>query len=151
MNVLEVFVASMMLAVIAGCTVEPSVNTEGSIKFASQPDGGGKACGIPTKFPDPPARPGTAYEVSMDSNIYGCDNDRYNYVRFENVPSATKFILRSDICSDPNNKEWTFWLTTYIHPTTTGWIYFGDLASASEGEIVSRGGAARQKRSKWSG
>lgn len=139
MIIFKAFAATVMFVIIGGCTVEPSANTEGSINFAAQPDGGGTSCGIPIKFPDPPAKPGDPYEVSMDSDTHGCDNDQYNYVRLDNVPSATKIVLRSDYCHDNDNKEWTFWLTTYIHPTTTGWIYIGEIGSKNPGQIIQAG------------
>lgn len=138
MNNPRVFAVSVLLAAIVGCSQQNSPLMEnGTIVFAEKEDGGGKTCGVPT-VPDPEFELGEEFEVSMDSDKYGCDNDIYNYVRFENVPSATKIQLVSNYCYN-NVSEWIFHLSTIVHPTTTGWLYIGSLSSFNEGGIVTRG------------
>lgn len=143
MNGMRVLIAGLVFALGAGSIFQASAESvDPSVKFAANADGGGNTCGIPAKY-QAPVEPGDLYGeeyvVSFDKDEHNCDNDQYNYFRLENVPSATKIVLRSDYCHDDDNKEWTFWLSTYINPTTTGWISIGSLASASVGELVTKG------------
>lgn len=138
MNNFRAFAVSVLLAAIVGCSQQNSPLMEnGTIVFAEKEDGGGKTCGVPT-VPSPDFQLGDVYEVSMDRDTHGCDNDIYNYVRFENVPSATKIELTSNYCYNVVS-EWHFYLSTIVHPTTTGWLYIGSLSGFNEGGIVTKG------------
>jgi hypothetical protein len=150
MNNSRVFAVIMLLAAIVGCSQEASADMkDGTIIFSQNADGGGNKCTVPTVPPkdqNPKFKLGDTYEVSMRDNKFGCDNDVYNYVRLEGVPSATKIELISDICPDTDVKEWYFALTTIVQPTTTGLLYIGSISDSSAGGVVTPGLRLDEKR-----
>jgi hypothetical protein len=136
MNVLRMFAAGLVLAVSAlgvqEALAESSVAIpDGSITFAQNPDGSGATCGF-------------AFTHKQDGYNFhkgesGCQYDKYNYFRLENVPSASSFKLWAKACDRADEKSWEYDLKTYINPTTTGWLYISALRAASEGAIFARG------------
>ena len=142
MNVFTCFSVSLVVLVCAGCSQPVSADAKsempsGTIKLSSQSDGGGYVCGIPTT--SPPAEPGTRYKVSFDSDNHQCDNDKYNYIQLDNVPSATRLGFDSDYCEQDNREEWVFSLHTTKHPTTTILMYIPTILASTVGTIIAPG------------
>jgi hypothetical protein len=124
---------------------ESKVLPEGTIKFVGRTSGeneGNYPCGIELKSGD--------YVFPAPGSP--CQDDRDNFFKLDNSPSATLITLYSDalytthpppgqkFCYlDSIKNGWKFVLKTYIHPTTTDWISISELSSTTVGTIVKKG------------
>lgn len=102
----------------------------GSIMFTATADGGDPTCAFSLRSGD---------HLLDTSEANNCRNDKMNYFRLENAPSATYITFYSDkdigkkICVEPASgplpppQGWVYRIKTYIQPVTTGWIQFTTL------------------------
>ena len=115
-----------------GCVAEEAAKStsfpDGTISFAAESTGGGKACSLPL----------VTGEHDFKDDDFNCTNDEMSYFKFNQAPSTTEVMLQSERC-DGEKHKWFFDIKVYIHNLDTPWIFIGDLAAANPGDIVKRG------------
>jgi hypothetical protein len=150
MKFLKVLMAGVVLAAnLVGAQGAMAVDAipDGSIKFAGHDDGTFLPCSVVLTSQD---------YLFNDPNDYDCTNDRMNYFRFDNAPSATFITLYSHsdqsakTCQEKSGVDygWKYKLKLIKQPTTTIWIKIDDLHSMEAGDIVKAGVVLVEKKEK---
>ncbi|MCF5708465.1 hypothetical protein GIV19_14345 [Pseudomonas syringae] len=135
MNILNRFSACVLIATLAGFSVDRSASASSdvgltrSIELKENHDEGGNSCTIEIGT--------SSITVHLNKNEHNCENDEMRYFRLNNVRSATEIILEGRDCEDSGG--WTVGVKTYIDPVTTGLIAIEGLKGRPMGEIVEAG------------
>lgn len=81
---------------------------------------------VASTLPDPTSRLTSLYHEGQHMTFYLDGDD--DYIKAMDMRSTETFTVKI------KNSSWTF--KSYLHLTTTGWLKFGDLRTATEGIVA---------------